>query len=64
MKYLQGKDRDNFVVWVENNVKNRKKKQNLLKADISKSDFEGFKERNLNDTRCLRINQERSMLPP
>lgn len=53
MKYLQGKDRDNFVVWVENNVKNRKKKQNLLKADISKSDFEGFKERNLNDTRYL-----------
>lgn len=53
MQYLQGKNRDNFVVWTESNVKNFRKKQNLLKKEIAKSDFDGFKERNLNDTKYL-----------
>lgn len=53
MQYLQGENQNRFVVWVQNNYRNYKKKQNLLKAKISKDDFSGFKERNLNDTKYL-----------
>ena len=53
LKYLSGKRRDDYIVWVENNVKNLAKKRNLLKENISETDFDGFKERNLNDTRYL-----------
>lgn len=53
MQYLQGENQNRFVVWVQNNFKNCKKKQNMLKSKISKDDFSGFKKRNLNDTKYL-----------
>lgn len=53
LKYLSGKRREDFIVWVENNVKKLAKKRNLLKEEITEKDFSGFRERNLNDTRYL-----------
>lgn len=53
LKYLSGKKRDNFIVWVENSVKNLAKKRNLLREEITEADFDGLKTRNLNDTRYL-----------
>ncbi len=53
MEYLSGKEQENFVVWVENNIKNLTKKRNLLKTKITEEDKKFFKERNLNDTKYL-----------
>lgn len=53
MEYLSGKEQENFVVWVENNIKNLPKKRNLLKTKITEEDKKFFKERNLNDTKYL-----------
>lgn len=53
LEYLNGKDADNFRVWVNANIKNYAKKQNLLKEKITAQDLEGFKERNLTDTKYL-----------
>lgn len=53
MQYLHGKERDNFEIWVNTNIKDFKKKKNLLKQDIKGSDLEGFKARNLIDTQYL-----------
>lgn len=53
LEYLSGKARDNFIVWVENNVKRFAKKRNLLKEKVSEADLSGFRDRNLNDTRYL-----------
>lgn len=53
LQYLTGKKRDEFIIWVNNNVKNFKKKQNLLKEKISEEDKKNFKERNLQDTKTI-----------
>lgn len=53
LEYLSGKDRDSFTVWVQNNIKNYKKRQHLLKKKVTEEDQETFKERNLNDTKYL-----------
>ncbi len=53
LEYLSGNARDNFIVWVENNVKRLAKKRNLLKEKLGEEDLSGFKERNLNDTKYL-----------
>ena len=52
LQYLKGKERDNYIVRVNCKIKNHSKKQKLLKEHLDESD-EGFKERNLNDTRYL-----------
>lgn len=51
-KYGQ-KEADKYIVWVQNNVRNYKKKQNLLKPEIMEEDFNKFKERNLTDTKTI-----------
>ena len=51
LQYLQDERRDNFIVWVSNNVKNPVKKNNLLKEAITDADRNKFKERNLQDTK-------------
>ncbi len=53
LQYLTGKRRDDFTVWVNANVRDRRKQQLLLKECISKEDEEGFRERNLQDTKTM-----------
>ncbi|MEG0338456.1 MAG: type II CRISPR RNA-guided endonuclease Cas9 [Oscillospiraceae bacterium] len=53
LEYLQGDRRDKFIVWTNNNIRNFKKKQILLKSELSKEDIEKFKERNLQDTKTM-----------
>ena len=52
MQYLQGKRRDDFIVYTKANVKNYRKRQNLLKEKISDEDG-GFMQRNLQDTQYI-----------
>lgn len=55
--YLQAKfgqkATDRFAVWVNNNVRNYKKRLNLLKLKITDEDINKFKERNLQDTKTI-----------
>ena len=44
---------DRFTVWVNSNVRNYKKKLNLLKLKITVEDINKFKERNLQDTKTI-----------
>lgn len=53
MQYLTGKRRDEFAVWVENNIKDTVKKQRLLKEKLTEEEEKRFKERNLNDTKYI-----------
>lgn len=53
LQYLEGKRRDDYIIWVNNNVKNYRKKQIMLKTEIKDSDSEGFKQRSLQDTQFL-----------
>lgn len=53
LQYLQGKRRDDFIVWVENSIRDYKKKQRLLKEEITPEDEKRFKERNLQDTKTM-----------
>lgn len=55
MQYLTGKRRDDFVVWVNNcfHARDKRKKQNLLKEQITEEDGKKFKERNLQDTKTM-----------
>lgn len=51
LQYLQGKRREDFIVWVNSCVRDYKKRQRLLKESISEDDLRAFKERNLQDTK-------------
>ena len=42
-----------FKVWVSENVRNYKKRLNLLKAEVTEEDRNKFKERNLQDTKTI-----------
>ncbi len=57
LQYLQKKFGqnavDNFTVWVQNNIRNYKKRLNLLKVKITDEDLNKFKERNLQDTKTI-----------
>ena len=53
MQYLSGTARDNFEIWVTNNIRNSNKRKKLLKTELKAEDTEGFKKRNLNDTKYL-----------
>ena len=53
LQYLKGKRRDDFIVWVNNNVKDFKKRRLLLKEQLTDDDLSGFKERNLQDTKTM-----------
>lgn len=52
LEYLSGVKRNNFIVWVNNNVKGQKAKH-LLKEHITEEDINGFKKRNLQDTQYI-----------
>ena len=53
LQYLTGKRRDDYIVWVNNNVKDYRKRQIMLKEKISKEDTENLKQRSLQDTQYL-----------
>lgn len=53
MEYIPESKKSDYQVWVTNNIRNPRKKQNLLKAKLTPEDTEGFKSRNLNDTQYL-----------
>lgn len=53
MEYIPESRQSEYKVWVSANIKNPKKKQNLLKAKLTQEDTDGFKKRNLNDTQYL-----------
>jgi CRISPR-associated endonuclease Csn1 len=53
LEFLQGEQRDKFEVWVSNSVRNRTKRNHMLKSCITEEDEKAFKERNLNDTRYI-----------
>ncbi|MBR1565227.1 MAG: type II CRISPR RNA-guided endonuclease Cas9 [Oscillospiraceae bacterium] len=51
LEYLNGKRREDFIVWVNSAVRDWKKRQCLLKEQITPEDEARFKERNLQDTK-------------
>ena len=51
MQYLSGQSRENFIVWVNNSVRDYKKRQKLLKEAVTEEDEKYFRERNLQDTK-------------
>lgn len=55
LQYLAGERRDNFIVWVNSNVRNYKKRAKLLKETISKDESKNFRERNLQDTKTMSV---------
>ena len=44
---------ERYKVWVSNDVKNFRKRQRLLKERLTSEDLNGFKERNLQDTKYI-----------
>lgn len=53
LQYLSSKRREDYIVWVNTNVKNYRKKQLLLKESFSAADRENLKQRSLQDTQYL-----------
>ena len=53
LEYLQGKRREDFIVYTKANVKNYRKRQNLLKEGLSKEESREFIQRNLQDTQYI-----------
>ena len=41
------------MIWVQSNIKDYKKRQKLLKREITEEDINKFKERNLQDTKTI-----------
>lgn len=44
---------EKFIVWVNNNIRDYKKRLKLLKEKLTDDDLKGFKERNLQDTKTM-----------
>lgn len=53
LEYLPESKKSDYRVWVNNNIRNYKKRQNLLKEKFNENDKKEFKARNLNDTKYL-----------
>lgn len=53
LEYLAGQRRDDFIVWTNNNVRDFKKRQKLLKERITEEEAAAFKARNLQDTKHI-----------
>ena len=51
LQYLTGQRRDDFIVWVNTAVRSYRKRQKLLKAQLTEEDEKQFKERALQDTK-------------
>ena len=53
LQYLQGKRREDFIVWTNSSVRDYRKRQNLLREKFSGDEAEGFRQRNLQDTQHM-----------
>ncbi len=53
LQYMTGKKADDFRVRVSNSILSRKKKNNLLKEQLTEEDRKSFKQRNLQDTQYI-----------
>ncbi|NLT13494.1 MAG: type II CRISPR RNA-guided endonuclease Cas9 [Clostridiales bacterium] len=53
MEYMTGEKRDNFVVWVKNNIKSKDKSYRLLKKNLSQKERNEHKNSHLQDTRVV-----------
>lgn len=53
LEYLQGKRREDYIVWVNCSVRDYRKRAIMLKESITPEDEEKFKERNLQDTKTM-----------
>lgn len=53
LEYLQGQQREDFVLWTERNVKSYRKRQNLLKTKLTEEEQQEFRKRNLQDTQYM-----------
>ena len=51
LQYLSGKRRDDFIVWVNTNVRDYQKRRLLLKEALTEEEMADWKERNLQDTK-------------
>lgn len=52
LQYLSGEARDKFIVYTKNRVNDKRKRENLLRETMPE---EGFKERNLQDTKYISV---------
>lgn len=55
LQYLTGKRREDYIVWINNSVRDYAKRQLLLKEELTEDDFNRFKERNLQDTKTISV---------
>lgn len=53
LEYLTGEKRDRFIVWTSNNVRDSRKRNLLLKEEITPEDKNRFIERNIQDTKTM-----------
>ena len=55
LEYMEGdpEKRDRFITLVETNVRDYRKRQRLLKRELTEEDLKGWKERNLSDTQYI-----------
>lgn len=53
LEYLKGKRRDDYIVWVNTNVRNFRKKQIMLKERVTEEDRNRLRDRSLQDTQYL-----------
>lgn len=53
LQYLQGENRERFIVYTNANVHNYRKRQNLLREKLNEDEIAGFKQRNLQDTQYI-----------
>ncbi|MBF7097244.1 type II CRISPR RNA-guided endonuclease Cas9 [Alkalibacter mobilis] len=53
LEYLKGEKADKFKVWVNNAIKDKRKRTNMLKEKLTDEDKSKFKDRNLNDTKHI-----------
>ncbi|MDR1565333.1 MAG: type II CRISPR RNA-guided endonuclease Cas9 [Oscillospiraceae bacterium] len=55
LEYLEGRRRENYLVWVNSTSFPLSKKRKLLKEEITEEDEAKFKERNLQDTKTIAV---------
>lgn len=53
LEYLKGERRDKFIVWVNSSVRDYQKRKLLLKEALTAEERQGWKERNLQDTKFI-----------
>ncbi len=55
LEYLTGKEREDFIVWVNSAVRDYRKKKQFLKEHVTPDEEKGFRERSLQDTKTMSV---------